>query len=500
MSEAKKLKWYRKYELLFVVALSLLYIGLVVVSINRSSVWHDEGYTAVLIENDYAGIVERTAMDVHPPLYYLALKTWSLVLGDAVFTLRIFSAVCMLGAILIIWHIVRKIYGRRAGLAALTLMSIGPFLVRYGQEMRMYGLAALLASLATLVYLSIYNKTKSSAWRFVAYGLIVVAGMYTQYFFVLVPAVHLIHYLFASGESSFKRRFIKLRPFLISAVVIALIFAPWLPTVKNQFSEVHGSFWIPKVSIETLTSTPVAMTIMKKQYQMTGAYALIAIFALVVLIVLFRKFLLTYKDSPSRLLFLSIVGPPLLLFLLSLPPFQPSYQDRYMSFMAPIFYSVIALSIIAFNSRRSRLIAGLAAVAVLAVGQVNNFIEGNNHGWSPAPYFTMNSILDRVTTDDPIYSTSLWTFFDAHIAAEDRGMENNTQVLFEEYPTRWMGNWSAIYDRPDLITTSIPGETEQFWLIDESGTPQYYGQSLEGFVAGETYTSGYAKITKYTKE
>ena len=128
----KRLLLKEKY---IVVACVLLFVGLIFASVMRPSVWHDEGYTAVLVENSYGGIIERTALDVHPPLYYLALKTWSFIVGDSVLALRLYSAVCMLAALLITWRIIRKLYGIKAGLAALACMAVGPFLIRYGQEL-----------------------------------------------------------------------------------------------------------------------------------------------------------------------------------------------------------------------------------------------------------------------------------------------------------------------------------------------------------------------------
>ena len=495
-------KWYEKYELWLVAVCIAVFAGLILASINRSSIWHDEGYSAVLIENNYLGIVERTALDVHPPLYYLLLKTWAIVFGDQIMTLRLFSAACMLGAILVTWRIFRKLYGAKAGLVALAAMSMGSFLVRYGQEMRMYGLASLLASLATFWYIKTYLGKQSSTWQHAAYGLIVLAGMYTQYFFVLVPAVHAFHYFFVRLEGSWLSRVKSLGPMLVGGLVAVLGFLPWLPTVQKQFGEVHGSFWIPKVGVETLTSTPIAMTVFRKQFQMTGFYGLIAVLALLAVVLLVYKFYVSKQDKVSRLLVLSIVLPPVLLFVLSLPPMQPSYQDRYMSFMAPIFYGVLGVAALQIG-RRWRYGTGLALAAVaslLIYGQVSNFWDGNNHGWEPQPYFTMNSVIDQIQDDSPVYATSLWTYFDARSTVQDRGMANKTQVLFNQYPTKWMGNWSAIYERPELMTTTIPEDVNALWLVDESGQNQYHGEELSDFVEKQSYSAGYAKITRYIRK
>lgn len=488
-----------KKELSVVLACAAVFLGLIFVSVNRFSVWHDEGYTATLIENNYSGIIERTALDVHPPLYYLLLKTWSFAFGNSVLVLRSFSAVCMLGAILLTWWLIRKLYGVKAGYAALAAMAFGPFLVRYGQEMRMYGLAALLAALATHLYVKTLAATKVSKSLAVGYGLVIVAGMYTQYFFVLVPMVHAIHAYLSQG-GSIKERIGSLKKYLLSIVVAALLFAPWIPTVLGQFSDVYGAFWIGPVSVETLTSTPVAMTYFNKQYEMSGIEGLVAVLTIAAIVVVLRQFFLRHKDKASRLLFMSVVLPPVLLFIMSVPPFQPSYQDRYMSFFAPVFYSLLAIGTLLITSKKVRYSLGIFLAAVLLHGQYANYWDGNNHGWSPKPSFTMNQIIDRVNDGAPIYSTSLWTYFDAHITVKDRGISNSAQLLLDGYPVQWGGNWSAVYKRPELLTESVAPNAKSFWLIDESGSNQYHGKALDAYTAGTTFTSGYAKITQYTKQ
>jgi hypothetical protein len=362
----------------------------------------------------------------------------------------------------------------------------------------MYGQAALIAAIATWLYLKTIESKKISKKLAVAYGLTIVAGMYTQYFFVLVPMVHVLHALLLH-EGTFVQRIGGLKKYVLSIVVAGLLFLPWIPTVLNQFGDVYGAFWIGPVSVETLTSTPIAMTLFNKQHEMTGLNGLLAVLTLGVIIVLLRQFYIHKKDKASRLLFMSVVLPPVLLFLLSIPPFQSSYQDRYMSFFAPIFYSVLALGALAVVSKKARTALALSLLLILGHGQYANYWDGNNHGWDK-PAFTMNEIIDQVNDASPIYSTSLWTYLDAHTTVRNRGSTNSAQLLLAEYPTKWGGNWSAVYKRTELMTTTVPSTTQTLWLIDESGTPQYHGNELDRFTAGETKRMGYAKITKYTRQ
>ena len=485
-----------KNEVLVVSICFAIFVGLIAISIGKFSVWHDESYTATLIESNYSGIIERTGNDVHPPLYYLLLKTWSLVFGDSIMALRLFSSVSMLVAIWIVWRLMRKTYGIRIGQVTLLALCIGPFLVRDGQEMRMYGLAALLASAATFLY--VRTMTQKMKWQYaIAYGTFVAAGIYTHYFFILVPLVHFIHLMIFTKGYRIKNC-MALRPFIPSVITAGALLMPWAPVVMKQYNEVQGAFWIGPVGVETLTSTPIAMTVFQKQYEMTGLLGLLAVIALASVAVSLKKYSSDQKDRTSKLFLSSVVIPPAFLFLLSIPPFQPSYQDRYMSFFAPIFYSVLAIGALAMKKNKFKFISLAFLISLLGIGQFYQYRDGNNHGWNPKPHFTMNEIADTVTDGAPVYSTSLWTFFDAHITMNDRGYKGEVKLLLKDYPEYKMGNWSAVYGRPELFATMVPEEIKSFWVIDESN-PQYSGNALVGFSPEEIKSFGYATLTHYIK-
>lgn len=485
-----------KNEILLAAICIAIFTGLTLASIAKFSVWHDESYTATLIESSFSGVIERTGNDVHPPLYYLLLKSWSLIFGDSILALRLFSSVTILIAVIITWRIIRKSYGTKIGLLALLMMSIGPFLVRYGQEMRMYGLAALLASMATYLYIRSCNK-ESPVWVFVSYGVVLALGFYTQYFFILVPITHLAHFLIYSKNLK-KTLFQNLKPYLTSFLTAGILVLPWIPTIFKQYKEVQGAFWIGPVGVETITSTPIAMTIFEKQFEMTGLLGLLSVIALVSVVLFIKQFHSIKKDDVSKLFFLSVVLPPAALFLLSLPPLQPSYQDRYMSFFAPIFYSVLGIGALSAKNKKLKLFGVAVVVSLLFIGQVNHYKNGNNHGWNPKPYFTMNQIAQQINDGSPVFSTSLWTFFDAHITMKDKGYEGDVKLLLKELPDSKMGNWSAVYGRADLFATSIPENLNTFWLIDEPSL-KYEGRALDKFLPKEKKDFGYATLTRYIK-
>ena len=79
LSHQKLLHWG-----VFVVLLAAI-VFLQLSAISVRSFWEDEAFTAGLISNDPELIIQRLGNDVHPPLYWLLVSSWSKVFGDSFF-------------------------------------------------------------------------------------------------------------------------------------------------------------------------------------------------------------------------------------------------------------------------------------------------------------------------------------------------------------------------------------------------------------------------------
>lgn len=483
---------FEKRDWIYLALSILIFSTLTLISINKFSIWHDEGYTATLIENNFIGIIERTALDVHPPLYYLFLKAWSLFFGDSILALRLFSLITMQGAILISWIIFRRLFGSSKARLTLVFMSLGPFMVRYGQEMRMYGLVALISSIATLIYIRSFNN-KFTIKNQMLYGFVVALGIYTHYFFVLVPLVHFIHSLIFRKEINQNIPGI-FKKYLYSLLVIIILFLPWIVVAVRQFINVQGAFWIEPVNLSTIINTPIFMLIYQYKNELLSINGAVSMLVLMLVVVLLRKYYLIYKNSSERLLLMLFVLPPVILFILSLPPLQPSYYDRYFSFLASFFYGTLALGAMAFNSKLNKYMVFVLTCALL-YGQINQFMIGNDFEEKSRPYYTMKHIVKDIDDTSPIYATSLNTFFDARTTARDMD-KAEVRLIQSEIPKSWEGNWSALYKREDLIVIEVPNSVENFWLIEESWSKE---TEFNGYTKKDKNISGYARLTRYTK-
>jgi hypothetical protein len=217
--------------------------------IEAQSFWNDEGNSARLSERSIGLIIEGTASDIHPPLYYLLLRGWRELLGDSEFGLRSLSAFLGLGLVAATIALARRLVGPRGyrpALLAGILVAINPALVYYSQETRMYELLAFLALTSTLLFVMWLQSGSNRNSVAAGYVLAVTAGLYAHYFF---PAVLVTQGLiFLIWLATLRQRDKELgnekprwstivRPFgywLIMMLVVLILYLPWLPIFWRQ--------------------------------------------------------------------------------------------------------------------------------------------------------------------------------------------------------------------------------------------------------------------------
>jgi 4-amino-4-deoxy-L-arabinose transferase-like glycosyltransferase len=209
--------------------------------IDAQSLWYDEGNSARIAERSIQLIVEGSAGDIHPPLYYILLKIWRAIFGDGETALRAFSTLCGVLTVLFAYLIGRDLFNTRVGLIASFLVAVSPFAVYYSQEVRMYALLALCASVSTwaLIRFSIFDfRFSNRSSRVALVSLFVVAttaGLWTQYAYPFVMLAQGACVLVWLATQKKDRMRLWVAYLLVNALAIVL-FLPWLPVAFRQIS------------------------------------------------------------------------------------------------------------------------------------------------------------------------------------------------------------------------------------------------------------------------
>ncbi len=210
--------------------------------LSNQSLWSDEGNSVALARRSFIEIAQRTAFDIHPPLYYWLLKIWTFVLGDSEFGLRSLSVCLAILLVYVIGVLGTRFYSPRVGLIAAAIAALSAFQTYYAQEARMYILLTLLASLTILITfllfteLGLLNVPHTFHPLSFSYIIIVTAGLYTHYAYPLILVVANLAFLgwLWENRAQTKKNFIAALHWVYLQIIPLLFYLPWLPTAWRQ--------------------------------------------------------------------------------------------------------------------------------------------------------------------------------------------------------------------------------------------------------------------------
>lgn len=214
---------------------------LLLTGITNESLWYDESYTGSLVRQSFSSIIRITGGDNHPPLYYLALRVFTLMLGNTVFTLRLFSVIGALALAALGIGPVQRALGGRVGFIYTVLILAMPITIAMAQEARMYTWAAFLVTGSALYGYFGWLDGKRKDW--ILFGIFTAAAAYTHYYALLAAA--LLGVILLAAMIAGKRR---LDPFLYTVGAVTLLYIPWLIKLAGAIGRVKGSYWIPPVT------------------------------------------------------------------------------------------------------------------------------------------------------------------------------------------------------------------------------------------------------------
>ena len=328
-------------EILLLFLVLIIVTGFVLSILTKIALWHDEAFSALLIKYDLKEMIYRAGLDVHPPLYYFLLKGWDGFLGDSLFSLRLFSVIFGILAVILFFFFVKKfLKDKKFALFVSVLLALNSFFIQFIMEARMFVLGIFFVILSSFFLLKAINSKKWHWWFF--YALSVSAGIYTHYyviFSVLAQAIFLICWIIKeSGFNLSKWLRNKNLYYGFGAYLLAILsFLPWLKTFLFQNSQIQESYWIPPMNIWSLPATFLKLTTGGGIDSSRFWYVLAALMALI--IVAFVYALRKIEQPAKWLVFLLIVIPFLGAIVFS---FKSSiYLDRYFIFTLP-FYLILA--------------------------------------------------------------------------------------------------------------------------------------------------------------
>ncbi len=474
-------KWYLAIILAVGAVARLVYI-------TKADIWHDEGYTMMITGFNPIEIIERTARDVHPPLYYLATHAWQWMFGTSELATRSFSAACGLATIVLAYLLMRKLFTEGTARLAALFVALGPFAVRYSDEARMYGMAAMLAVAATYVIVRIATSKYASYKAWLLYAIIIAAGLYTHYYTLFIIPAHIAYLAWVRGGLL---PVLRDKKWWFSHALAALLFVPWLPSAFAQMTRVGAGFWIPPVNAETVPNTFMQFLAFIPSWAYSGWFAgiLITLFVLAVV----RTFI-TSKRSRAGIILLAgwLVLPLAIVMLVSIA--RPVYYDRYFIYCAVAMYLLLAVVVTQYDWLKKHQIYQ----ALLAFGLIATFTYGIISVGAQATH-RMGAVGSYVSQNyqagDTIISGELYTYFDFSYY----NRTGQPTLLLSKDRLNGYGETSLLYDRQDeLVVHSLNDITaRRVWLVGKTGEHDYYQNAPSNWQLVQQLEAGDSVVQLY---
>jgi hypothetical protein len=169
------------------------------------SMWFDESISWRIIQFPLGEIIQRIALDIHVPLFFLLLRAWAAVFGESIIALRsfslAFSAVAMLGVYLLTVEAMAMAHerphpvplsqrargdgdcarSRWTGLVATALFAVSLFQVHSAWQIRMYSLGTALAMFSSWLLVRAVTARPARGLPWMLYMLVALLFAYTHY-------------------------------------------------------------------------------------------------------------------------------------------------------------------------------------------------------------------------------------------------------------------------------------------------------------------------------
>lgn len=214
----------------------------------QKSYWEDEAWTAKIVQADYPKVIETTAADRHPPLYFLLAAGWSRLFGTTELELRSLSILFIVLVYILAFILTRSLYGDRAAWIALTLLVFSPFLLIYGHNARYYTLSA---AASLIVALATHKYSLTRRWPYLLVyllgGVILLYSVYTA--LAILLACNLWWLVQLRGR---KASVSEVLIWVSVQALLVLSYLPWLPrmsatTLKNIGFDPASVNWLVEI-------------------------------------------------------------------------------------------------------------------------------------------------------------------------------------------------------------------------------------------------------------
>jgi len=507
----------RRYSILgrlplasWLILITFLAFVLRIIRLDFQPLWWDEGWTVYFATSDIPSMVARTAIDIHPPFYYLLLHLWVLLLGSSPFAIRFFSLLVGVLSLPLIFLLARRLFDPRVGLISALIWAVAPFPIYYSQEARMYALVTFLGLLSTLFALQIWRGLKGevSIGLWAGYILTTTAAAYTQYYAAFIPLAQTLFFLILA-----RHNLSLTLKWLTAQAISLLLYTPWILFAGSKLIDYVATKLVKEADL------PLGLVAYMGSHLATFGIghlpeptylAWLGIIPLLFAVLGVGSALRTgaWKVSLAQgkrlgqgvlFLLLYLFVPLLSGFLINLYfPFRAVGIERLLLLATPAFYILVALGLFSLKGKRTFLyLAGLILIAVCGFSLFGFYTIARYTEDDYRPLIARLKALAQ--PEDVILAVHPWqvgyfrSYYGAPLPSLCLTPKEETDVTQE----RWV-------ERPDLMGQGLEGLLSQhprLWFPTHQVLGRILESEVEGYLGREYYpflAEWYSQSTKLT--
>jgi 4-amino-4-deoxy-L-arabinose transferase-like glycosyltransferase/uncharacterized protein (DUF2141 family) len=442
-------------------ALILLAFVFYLAGISHESLWCDEAFSANMAEFGFLDIIKNTALDVHPPLYYILLRIFRLALGNSEWALRLISVFSAVGMIGLGAGPVRRLFGNKTAYIYAAAVFFTPIILIWAHEVRMYGPVIFTTTTCVLYGLSVLKENKVRYW--ILFGIATSASAYLHYYGLI--SVFFIN-LFLFIYIVFKKRE-SVKNFIITASAVLLSYLPWLIFFFTQTRKVSNAFWVTPVDIPAILQALLQPFYYKEFFPVNGmTYVLgTVLLALVFGTIIVSQILMALKKDRERF-FMSLfifsiyvctfVGAIIISIFM-----KPVFYRRYITVCTGFLILPFCIGIggIKFLSVKLMLVASFIAL------NLNTIVSVYTQKFNGLFYDIRNTYKDAIKPGDLVITTDCF--------CESTSIYYFPKADHYFHINNYEKQWEYIYDslKPRLIKETgledVLKKYHSFWIIND---------------------------------
>ncbi len=449
---------------------------------------YDEVVSLLFARMDLGTMVQATAADTMPPLYYALLHFWQLP-GESLFHARLLSVILGVLTIPLLYLLGKRLLDEGTALAGAALLALSPFHVFYSHYARMYALLTLLSVLAVLALIGWLRG--GSRKGLVIAVLSTIAALYVHNLAALLVLTLNLLFLLTRNRWPEQGAPRPLRDLMIVDVVLALAWLPWLSVLPGQLDKIAAAFWIQHPGAAEVARSAIVYHF---HLPLPDLWLPVAAFLALLLVAItaaeVRRVWL--EEPPRRAGLLALItlalAPPGFMFLLSQA--QPVYVERGILLSALAYYLLLALALRRLPLRP--LAWGLTVVFGLALGAAHVY-QVSYEAFPRSPFAQAAAYLGGVVQPgDLVLHDNKLSYFPTYYLAPELPQAFLADPPGSPNDTLAPGTQQALGLYPVALPDGVEGRS-RVWLVA-------FDQALqEGRAAGQPLASKAWLDDRYTR-